>query len=55
MSQREQRKRHDISLPVDDPPSSPPSIFLLAIRVMKQTIATMTNTTTLNPRAPAGT
>lgn len=55
MSQREQRKRHDISLPVDVPPSSPPRIYLLAISVMKQQMATMTKTTTLNPRAPAGT
>jgi hypothetical protein len=55
MSQREHRKMHDISLPVSDPPSSPPNIFLLAIRVMKQTRATITKTTTLNPRAPAGT
>jgi len=55
MSQREQRNMHDNSLPVDDPPSSPPSNFLLAIRVMKQQMATMTKTTTLNPRAPAGT
>lgn len=46
---------HDKSLPVDDPPSSPPSIYLLAIRVIKQVQATMIKTTTLKPRAPAGT
>ena len=45
----------DKSLPVDEPPSSPPTIYLRAIRVIKQTQATITKTTTLNPREPAGT
>jgi hypothetical protein len=55
MSQRQHKNMHDNSLPVDDPPSSPPSNFLLAISVTKQVLATMMNTTTLKPRDPAGT
>ena len=54
-SQRQHKNKHDKSLPVDDPPSSPPSMNLLAIRVIKQVQAQMINTTTLKPRVPAGT
>lgn len=46
---------HEASLPVYDPPSSPPSIFLLTSKVMKQRMAQTMKTTTLNPSEPAGT
>lgn len=46
---------HDANLPDDEPPSSPPSVALLTIKVIKHTTATAIKTTTLNPRDPAGT
>jgi len=49
------KKTADESLPAEVPPSSPPTIFLLAMRVMTQSKAHEMKTTTLNPSAPAGT
>jgi len=46
---------HETSLPVLDPPSSPPTTFLLIKRMTTQVHATMMNTPTLKPRDPAGT
>ena len=53
MPHSEQRKEQETSLPVGEPPSSPPTNFLLIRRIMTQNTATTMNTTTLNPRDPA--
>jgi len=46
---------HEPFLPNLVPPSSPPTICLLAKRKPMQMQARVEKTTTLNPRAPAGT
>ena len=55
MTHNEQRNTHEPVLPNLDPPSSPPTTYLLATRKIMQVTARIVNKTTLNPRAPAGT
>lgn len=55
MNQRKTKKIRVPILPVGPPPSSPLSLHLLIIRVAMHAKAQQMNTTTLNPRLPAGT
>jgi len=45
----------DPVLPTGEPPSSPPTTFLLITRKMTQVIATVQKTATLKPSDPANT